>query len=147
MKRVEREISNNAQGGKFARGPTEADMERMTGAICKSRKFETGEGTCAPICMDQLGQARRNCQHKCEVHGFLARVVYAALVGEGAPTDNKGGFEDRNGENVRAGDRVVYMITGQVARMDEALQDGEAFVTFDDGKHGAVKWRNLVKVK
>lgn len=57
---------------------------------------------------------------------------------------NSGGFTDRNDASVRAGDKVLYEVDGRTATMDEALQDGDAFVTFDGGKIGTVKWRHLV---
>lgn len=37
----------------------EQTQEAVARKICKSGKFETGQGTCAAICMDQLGEARR----------------------------------------------------------------------------------------
>lgn len=48
-------------------------------AICKSGKFETGEGTCAFICMSQLGTARRNCSYASEVHGKLSALIEKEL--------------------------------------------------------------------
>lgn len=48
--------------------------------ICQSGKFETGEGTCAAICMDQLGDARsRPCHHAGRVHAKLTQAIVAAL--------------------------------------------------------------------
>ncbi len=61
-------------------------------------------------------------------------------------SDNRGGFEDRNGIDVRAGDHVIYTIDGRKAILDEALHDGDAFVTFEDGSYKTVKWKNLVRV-
>ena len=44
--------------------------------LCKSGRFETGQGTCALLCMDQLGDARaRPCSHVMEVHGHLAHAA------------------------------------------------------------------------
>ncbi len=54
-------------------------LERACRAICQSHKFETGEGTCALICMDQLGCARDNCTHVDLIHGDLARCIISAL--------------------------------------------------------------------
>lgn len=48
-------------------------------ALCKSGKFETGQGTCAPICMEQLGDARNGCSHCSRVHGQLALTIIKAL--------------------------------------------------------------------
>ncbi len=48
--------------------------------LCLSGKFETGQGTCALICMDQLGNVRKNnCNHMCEVHKDLARAIVKAV--------------------------------------------------------------------
>lgn len=62
-------------------------MERtdiIARAICQSGKFETGQGTCAVICMDHLGVARRSCSHSSRVHGALALRINEALEKEGA---------------------------------------------------------------
>lgn len=54
--------------------------EKVARALCKSGKFETGEGTCALICMDQLGSAREaSCHHALRVHGELAREIIKEL--------------------------------------------------------------------
>ncbi len=63
-------------------------VEKMARAICKSGKFETGEGTCALLCLDQLGSARRSCPHVKKVHGDLARAAIRALT-ESAPTQDE----------------------------------------------------------
>lgn len=42
-----------------------------------------------------------------------------------------------------AGDRFVYDIDGRHGFADEFLHDGDALVTFDDGKHETVKWNNM----
>jgi hypothetical protein len=60
-------------------------MERVdiiARAICKSGKFETGQGTCAVICMDHLGVARTNCSHASRVHAALAQRISDALEKE-----------------------------------------------------------------
>ena len=62
-------------------------------------------------------------------------------------THPNGGFTDRNERLVRAGDRVRYLIDGREGTLDEALHDGDAFVTFDDGSFGTVRWWNLVGEK
>ncbi len=58
---------------------------------------------------------------------------------------NLNGFTDQNGQNVRAGDNIKYILNGQIGILDEALQDGDAFVTWIDGTHSNVKWNHLVK--
>jgi hypothetical protein len=42
-----------------------------------------------------------------------------------------------------AGDRVRYTINGRTGVADEFLSDGDAFVTWDDGIYGTVKWHHL----
>ena len=61
--------------------------------------------------------------------------------------DNRGGFTDHNGNKVKAGDQVRYTVDGKMATMDEALHDGEAFVTWADGTFGTVKWNHLELVR
>ena len=54
----------------------------VTKAICQSGKFETGQGTCAAICMEVLGSARsgpHGCPHSARVHGRLAASIADAL--------------------------------------------------------------------
>ena len=56
-------------------------LEAVTRAICKSGRFETGEGTCAFVCMDQLGDARkRPCVHALRIHSKLAQAVITAYL-------------------------------------------------------------------
>ncbi len=54
-------------------------IERVAKAICKSGKFETGQGTCAILCMDQLGDARNDCQHAKHIHEKLAVAAIKAM--------------------------------------------------------------------
>lgn len=51
-------------------------------AICKSGRFETGEGTCAVLCMEALGDARagQGCRHTSRIHGRMAADIVAALA-------------------------------------------------------------------
>lgn len=51
------------------------DKTRLCRVICKSGKFETGQGTCALLCMDQLGDARTKCPHVLTIHGKLADKI------------------------------------------------------------------------
>ncbi len=60
--------------------------------------------------------------------------------------DNRGGFTDGNGNEVREGDKVLYAIGHRRAVLHEALHDGDAFITFEDGTFGTVKWRLLCKL-
>jgi hypothetical protein len=49
--------------------------------LCKSKVFETGQGTCALVCMDQLGDPRkRGCWYATRVHDRVALAVLEALV-------------------------------------------------------------------
>ncbi len=58
---------------------TDKTIEAVAQAICKSGKLETGEGTCAFVCMDQLGDARkRPCSHVLSIHSEMANAVIAA---------------------------------------------------------------------
>lgn len=54
-------------------------------------------------------------------------------------------FHDRmSGANgMRNGDRVRYKIDGRTGVADEFLHDGDAFVTWDDGTFGTVRWHHL----
>lgn len=47
---------------------------------------------------------------------------------------------------MKSGDRVRYVIDGRTGRADEFLHDGDAFVAWDDGSYGTVKWNNLEPV-
>ena len=56
------------------------DREAVARAICQTGKFETGEGTCALLCMDQLGSRRKKgCCHSARVHGKLADSILSLL--------------------------------------------------------------------
>lgn len=55
------------------------DRQKICRALCKSGKFETGEGTCAPLCLSQLGDARRDCCHRETIHGKLADRILSEL--------------------------------------------------------------------
>lgn len=58
--------------------PPSAQFIAVSLTLCKSGKFETGQGTCAPVCMDQLGDPRKTgCAHACEVHKELADSLVA----------------------------------------------------------------------
>ena len=48
-------------------------------AICRSGKFECGEGACSFICLDQLGSARCDCSHATDVHNVLAVAIEKAI--------------------------------------------------------------------
>ena len=59
----------------------------------------------------------------------------------------EGGFTDGNDCHVVSGDRVEYRFeNNRRGVLDEALQDGDAYVTWDDGAHATVKWKHLAKI-
>ena len=82
-------------------------------AICKSRKFETGEGTCALLCMDQLGYVRDRCRHVLDVHGEMTHHILDALDAAGlkvVPVEateemDEAGLDDPHGDYC---DRCMY---------------------------------------
>lgn len=62
--------------------PTEQAVERAARRLCRSGKFETGQGTCAVLCMDQLGDVRKKgCGHCVRVHGKMAADILSADLG------------------------------------------------------------------
>lgn len=70
-----------------ATSPDTANAKLVAATICRSGRFETGEGTCALICMGVLGSARQNgCPHAYEVHGDLAHMIVAGLPKETSAT-------------------------------------------------------------
>lgn len=53
----------------------------ISSALCKSKVFETGQGTCALVCMDQLGDPRkRGCYHADRVHDKIALAILEATA-------------------------------------------------------------------
>lgn len=38
---------------------------------------------------------------------------------------------------------ILTHVSGKKCRLDEALPDGEAFITFEDGTYDCVKWNSL----
>ena len=60
--------------------PAPVDREAVARALCESGKFETGEGTCSLLCMDQLGSVRKKgCNHLTRVHGKLVDSILSLL--------------------------------------------------------------------
>ena len=49
-------------------------------AVCRSGEFETGEGGCAPVCLENFGVARYKCRHAFNVHGKISRTVIEAVA-------------------------------------------------------------------
>lgn len=50
-----------------------------------------------------------------------------------------------SGNGIGYQDRFIAS-DGRHGRMDEALHDGEAFVTMDDGSHEIMNWHQLRKI-
>lgn len=70
-----------------------------------------------------------------------------AILHSGDTSPERGGFTDGNGRKVIAGDCVEYEFENhRRGVLIEALQDGDAFVKWDDGIRGQVKWRSLAKI-
>lgn len=60
----------------------ETSVRKACQAICRSGKFETGEGTCAALCMEFLGSPRDGpnaCPHCVRIHGDFARRILEAV--------------------------------------------------------------------
>lgn len=56
---------------------------------------------------------------------------------------NRSGGNSGSPRQVSSGDRIIYDLDGRCGTLDECLQDGDAFVTWDDGTFGTVKWNHL----
>lgn len=56
-------------------------------------------------------------------------------------------FKNDNGANgMKAGDRFRYKIDGCTGVVDELLQDGDAYVTFDGEVYDCIKWHHMEKI-
>ena len=54
--------------------------ELLARGICMSGRFETGQGTCAAICMEAPGDVRSSgCAHSLRIHGDRAREILKLL--------------------------------------------------------------------
>lgn len=53
----------------------------------------------------------------------------------------------RGTNSLRAGERFIYTIDGRHGRADEILQDGDAYVTWDDGTWDCIKWNYMIPEK
>jgi len=64
-------------------------------AICRSGKFESGQGTCSLLCMEALGDVRKSgCSRSTRLHGSLARAVLAIALAAAAETAKQAQFTD-----------------------------------------------------
>jgi hypothetical protein len=62
-------------------------VEKVAREICQSGKFECGQGRCAALCMDSLGDIRKSphgCSHALKLHGPLARAALRIALEEAA---------------------------------------------------------------
>ena len=57
--------------------------------------------------------------------------------------ERRSGGNSGTDREVHSGERVIYDIDGRHGMLDECLHDGDAFVTWDDGTFGTVKWYHL----
>ena len=79
---------------------TDKVLEAVSLAICKSGKFETGEGTCAFVCMDQLGEARKGpCRHALVIHHKLANDIIMSYL-EALKEEGKQIISERDIQNL-----------------------------------------------
>jgi hypothetical protein len=60
---------------------------------------------------------------------------------------NKSGGNSGSAHEVHSGDRIVCCLTERRGTLDECLQDGDAYVTWDDGTFGTVKWNHLKRAE
>jgi hypothetical protein len=58
-------------------------------------------------------------------------------------TGRRNGGTNKHGVSISAGDRIRNPFNGKCGIADEFLQDGDAYITYDDGTHDCVKWHNL----
>lgn len=89
-----------------------------------------------------------NCCTLNQLLSWAQGLARDALLDDGSSIhSDRGGFIDGNDHKVVAGDRVEYRFENhRRGVLDEALQDGDALVTWDDGSHTTVKWCHLAKV-
>lgn len=110
---------------------TEPMVEIIAKVICKSGKFECGQGCCAPICMENLGDARSKCSRCTQVHGKLAGQITDALTASTASAVER--EQERIGRLIASRSYVDWMcMTGglalrkQTELIDAVLNDTSA---------------------
>ena len=57
--------------------------------------------------------------------------------------NGKNGGTNKHGQRMIAGDRVRNPFNGKTGVADEFLQDGDTYITNDDGTFDTVKWYHL----
>jgi hypothetical protein len=82
MRRLDAAEKKLALDHAWLKGVTVADpVASVCKVLCQSKVFETGQGTCALICMEQLGNPRkRGCYHAARVHDRMAISILEALT-------------------------------------------------------------------
>lgn len=58
-------------------------------------------------------------------------------------TDHKNGGTNKHGQRMEAGCKVKNPFNGKTGIADEFLQDGDTYITYDDGTFDCVKWHHL----
>jgi len=58
------------------------------------------------------------------------------------PNGHNGGT-NKHGQQMKAGDRVRNPFNNKVGIANEFLQDGDTYITYDDGTFDNVKWYHL----
>lgn len=110
--------------------PAPVDREAVARALCESGKFETGEGTCALLCMDQLGSVRKKgCNHLTRVHGKLVDSILS-LIRPAEPVEAK----QRDTWNASKHDEIIKRLMEQVG-MPNSRSLYQAFKQFANELH------------
>lgn len=116
------------------------DREAVARALCESGKFETGEGTCSLLCMDQLGSVRKKgCNHLTRVHGKLVDSILSLLRPaepvEAIQTDTVAQRTWFDGENVRTENLTADDIYQKPDATPDAVGEPVAWIiTWSDGE-------------
>lgn len=59
---------------------TDWALQQVCKTLCRSGKFETGQGTCALLCMGELGDPRKKgCVYAGRIHHDLAEQILASI--------------------------------------------------------------------
>ena len=120
--------------------PAPVDREAVARALCESGKFETGEGTCSLLCMDQLGSVRKKgCNHLTRVHGKLVDSILSLLrpaeTVENVQSDIVAQRTWFEGENVRTENLTADDIYQKPDATSDAVGEPVAWIiTWSDGE-------------
>lgn len=121
-------------------------------ALASPEKAAPGDHTLAP---SRDGEATRKdastgaaplpSHHVTAVTPSSTAVENGSVAKHPLAIETGAGFTDANGRSVKGGDRIEFR-DGRRGTMDEAMQDGEAFVTWDDGTHETINWKHCCKI-